>query len=93
MGQTELKPCPFCGNKARLEHSRVQLASSDYADICVSWKVVCTCCGVSKDGGTTFYQFKNDETLEIEQRAFENGRASAISKWNRRADNEQREAD
>ena len=84
METVELKRCPFCGNKARLEHSRVQLTNSDYADICVSWKVVCTYCGVSKDGGTTCYQFKSDETLEIEQKAFSNGRASAISKWNRR---------
>lgn len=82
-----LKPCPFCGGKASLEHTRLEkCANSENGDFYTRWRVLCSTCGTKKDGGLTEYRFTNDETLKI--RVLSNdGRTQAIENWNRRVDN------
>ena len=88
MNDFEIKPCPFCGHRAHLEHSRLQASNNDYADFQTCWKVRCHNCGVEKSGGFTNYRFTNNETLEITDKNFD-GRKNAIFNWNKRANNEQ----
>ena len=64
MKETELKPCPFCGGKARITKSNLGTNL-----------IYCTECP------TTFGRYWFSKKRDI------------IKAWNRRADNEQREAD
>ena len=66
MKDTELKPCPFCGNAA-YDHIKYEIHSRKQRHI-----VKCTRCNAQME-----YRDKQ----------------SAITAWNRRADDEQREAD
>jgi endogenous inhibitor of DNA gyrase (YacG/DUF329 family) len=85
MKETELKPCPKCGSKsARVLEHRHDAGMSGYIDMA---RVVCARCGKSGamvDDWDNHYEriMKNLTLAEL-----------AIEVWNRRADNEQREAD
>ena len=79
MKEIELKPCPFCGNK----NIEVVVDSATYSlglydtDCEVSFSIMCS---VSSCGCGS-------------SSGWHDSRESAINAWNRRADNEQREAD
>ena len=68
MKETELKPCPFCGGKAKYVYAMPYNA------------VKCKKCGAW--GNTIIDSYEQQD-----------GKAEAIKVWNRRSDNEQREAD
>ncbi len=88
MPETELKPCPFCGARPRLEHGSVDKCRDiNYGDLITTWQVICTNCGTKKEGGITEYIFSNDETLKIKSEHFD-GRKKAIQAWNRRVNDE-----
>lgn len=85
MSLPPLKPYPFCGCNASLEHSGIEKTRNrDNGDLITRWKVRCNNCGTEKDGGCSEYVFLNDETLMLKSRSFD-GRRNAIEKWNRRA--------
>lgn len=78
MANTELKPCPFCGGEALLYHQ-----SSKYTDYDGDY-AYCMKCGCRTKLFECFNGTGKTHTdTEIE----------AMNAWNRRADNEQREAD
>lgn len=83
----ELKRCPFCGGRAELRNSGIaECRDKHNGDLITRWEVVCTICGIKKDGGASEYFFRNDETLELANTLFD-GRTKAIEAWNRRIDN------
>ena len=67
MKETELKPCPFCGSKAKFIEPKVVYVSEPY------WRVQCHEC--------------------FARGAASKSKEGAKSLWNRRADNDQREAE
>lgn len=86
MADLQLKPCPFCGGHAEMVRKQIYL---DHG-----YRVDCTQCGAR---GTvvlvnhpkfTYYGL-DESTRYTEQQAKE----KVIEAWNRRADNEKREAD
>lgn len=82
---TELKPCPFCGGKAKLRNNGIaECRNKQNGDLITRWEVVCTNCGVKKDGGASEYFFRDDETLGLVNKLLD-GRTKAIEAWNRRA--------
>ena len=86
----ELKPCPFCGG--------TDLELKDYTENCYGfwdYKIRCRTCRAYMDSPSTseitafdscIRQKRNDETKAKAKREL-------IINWNRRTDNEQREAD
>lgn len=87
--RNKLKPCPFCGGEAHLEHSRVEMSGRTNADIVTTWNVRCANCGTEKRGLASHYVIGDDEVLRLVDDAFMDGRIFAITQWNRRADREQ----
>ena len=70
---TELKPCPFCGNKAILEHSELNYLKGNCADsvrglYSTEWTVKCSYCSISKVKETEYYRFTNNEELIVSNR-------------------------
>lgn len=85
MKETELKPCPFCGGKAEIHTQPI------YIDMGVC--IRCTECHARSkfnpyDCKYTYYH--GEKNVYISQERATN---DVIALWNRRADNEQREAD
>jgi Lar family restriction alleviation protein len=78
MKENELKPCPFCGGEAVLYHQ-----SSKYTDYDGDY-VHCMHCGC---------RTKLFECFNGTGKTHEDTEREAVNAWNRRADNEQREAD
>lgn len=84
-----LKACPFCGNKPRLEHTtRISREREGIAEISIYWKVECNYCGCFKDGGYSDYFVGDDGRLEICSKGYEkepkDARLTAINEWNSR---------
>jgi hypothetical protein len=82
----ELKPCPFCGGRASLEHSGIEKTRTiENGDLITSWRVWCPNCGTEQTGGVSEYYFCKDETLRLRNPLYD-GRSKAIAAWNRRAE-------
>ena len=84
----ELKPCPFCGGRAILEHTDLHLNGHNSHEsikglYSSTWQVSCFNCGIRKSSHTSYYKFTNQGTLELPKNEID-GRAEAIKSWNRR---------
>jgi hypothetical protein len=78
MKETELKPCPFCGSKAKIiKNTNECLAHGVYGE---SFVVFCTGCFLTSPKEITYGQAEDACITNL------------THYWNRRADNEQREA-
>lgn len=83
MIKTELKPCPFCGGKAEIRRGKIYLVDSVQAH--------CTECSVAmpKVPINHLLYTQGKEVRLTEEQAMQ----KTANAWNRRAGNEQREAD
>lgn len=100
MKETELKPCPFCGSEAKLKTSKRCIATDFYRVkylVCVATEIKCTECGMSCGETMTDFVYdysENHKDIYLKESLFETETVRKVrERWNRRADNEQREAD
>ena len=96
MKETELKPCPFCGGKAELDVGKIRFYDEIFPtnyQLRVSVKIQCTKCHFSEGEYTACIDI-DPETAQTKNTLSETLAVKKITKrWNRRADDEQRDAD
>ena len=79
----EVKPCPFCGQMATLEHNDPEQSKINMQLITTKWRVLCSECGVATGWHKSIYRITLDAKLEITDPR-NDGRAHAINTWNAR---------
>ena len=84
MGQTELKPCPFCGRKASIVKTGNDMSSGAFI---VNYEVGCKECRIRFRGTTYIYMKGGEPMVSVD------GYKECIDQWNRRADDDRRKAD
>jgi Lar family restriction alleviation protein len=90
MKETELKPCPFCGGEAEFTMGEA-FPSRDTGEMMLRVRVMCKECRARMETFTTVkIEIKNGKLLTKSIHATK-GVKTLYSRWNRRADNEQRE--
>jgi len=96
MKETELKRCPFCGGEAVLNVGKIRFYDGIFPrkyELRVSAEIKCTECSMSS-GGFTAYIDIDAETAQTTKSIYETDQVKTMTeRWNRRADNEQRETD
>jgi Lar family restriction alleviation protein len=89
MKETELKPCPFCEGK--------DLELKDYTDRKYGfdgYEIKCKCgCRMASGSVHEHYWEGKRYCTPITEKSKNNALKDLYERWNRRADNEQREAD
>ena len=82
MAEYELKPCPFCGGKAKffVKSSMCREITRGY-----NFGIYCTKCDITTPKTNYIVEFKLNDSGEIE--VTEDERLLAVEAWNRRADN------
>ena len=74
---SELKPCPFCGEKAKIQRMDHGTCQSNFYE---TYRITCTKCSISKTITSIFH-------LENGQLVFNaNGYLDIIEAWNRRSE-------
>lgn len=95
----ELKPCPFCGGKADLItlgicfNENMGATKQERYELRVSVELRCTVCRMS-GGNFISYIGIDPETAETRHSVYESVSVERMARrWNRRADDDRREAD
>ena len=94
--KTELNPCPFCGGAAVLYVGEISFYNKIFPTkygLRVSTEIQCTKCRFSS-GRFTAHIDIDAKTAQTTKSIYETDAVRIMAKrWNRRADDEQREAD
>lgn len=85
----EIKPCPFCGNDAKIVQTGYGTESPNSAKL--SFRIECVKCSATapEASGYISINLSNSGRLNI----WHDDRESAIEAWNRRASDDERRSD
>ena len=80
----DLKPCPFCGGKAVIQQTGVEIMETNRDSVRFDFSVVCVNCNATAPGayGHISANLSRDGDVNV----WHDDRPSTILSWNRRAD-------
>lgn len=81
----KLKDCPFCGGKAIIKQSRVQIMETNRDSVRFDFSIRCKNCDAIAPGayGYIAANLSRDGNVNV----WHDDRPSAVESWNRRAEN------
>jgi len=79
----ELKPCPFCGGKAAVKQSGVEVMATNRDSVRFDFSIRCIKCNATAPGAYGYVSANLSRTGDFN--TWYDGRPSAIEAWNRRA--------
>ena len=80
----ELKPCPFCGGKAKVAQSGCEVMQTNRDSVRFDFSVRCRKCGATAPGADGYVSANLSENGELN--VWHDDRLFAIAAWNRRAE-------
>lgn len=81
----ELKRCPFCGGKAVIQQTGVEIMETNRDSVRFDFRIVCVNCKATAPGAHGYISVNLSRTGDLN--AWHDARGSAIEAWNRRANN------
>ena len=79
----ELKPCPFCGGKAAVKQSGVEVMATNRDSVRFDFSIRCVNCNATAPGAYGYISANLSRTGDLN--IWHDERPSAIESWNRRA--------
>jgi Lar family restriction alleviation protein len=79
----ELKPCPFCGGKAAVKQSGVEVMATNRDSVRFDFSIRCVNCNATAPGAYGYISANLSRTGDLN--IWHDERHSAIESWNRRA--------
>lgn len=79
----ELKPCPFCGGKAAIKQSGIEIMETNRDSVRVDFSIRCVNCNATAPGAYGYISVNLSRTGDLN--VWHDDRASAAETWNRRA--------
>ena len=80
---TELKPCPFCGGKAKIDQTGVRVMETNHDSVSFDFSIKCAKCNATAP--FAYGYISANLSLNGELNVWHDDRPSAIEAWNRRA--------
>jgi len=79
----ELKPCPFCGGKAAIKQSGIEVMATNRDSVRFDFSIRCVNCNATAPGAYGYISANLSRTGDLN--IWHDERPSAIEAWNRRA--------